>query len=77
MSIKEFIEEARVDIQTENQQDNYCIILYSVHGSGIANESLRVRCVYKSLEDFEKRVEAEIEKIDPMFGIRFHLWFFD
>ncbi len=77
MEIKEFIEQARVDIEVENQQNNYCIILYSVHGPGIANQSLRVRCIYKSLDDFEKRVEDEVAKIDPMFGIRFQLWFYD
>jgi hypothetical protein len=76
MEIKEFVQAAKADIERDNQQGNYCIILYTVHGSTI-NERLVARCIYKSIDDFEQRVEGEIKGIDPMFGIRFQLWYFD
>lgn len=76
MEIKEFVQAAKADVERDNQHGNYCIILYTVHGSPI-NEHLAARCIYKSLDDFEQRVEAEIKGIDLMFGIWFQLWYFD
>lgn len=70
--ILRFIEEAKSEIEKANAQDNYCIIVYSTKMT-----INLVRFVYKSLDDFERRVIGDINTIDEIFGINFQVWYFD
>ena len=73
----EFINETRDDIANGDLvKGNYCVILFTSRGIGI-DTTFKVRCVYKDIDEFEAKVEKEIEGIDTMFGIDFETWIFD
>ena len=70
--MKNFIEETKKYIIENNLGDNYCVIVYtSISGN------LNVKLIYKTIEDFETKVEKDISGVDGMFGIDFQLWIFD
>jgi len=72
---KEYIEESRIDISNRGEEDNHCMILYKTKGQ--FNERKSVHAIYKNIDVFEKKVNKDIDEIDPDFGISVQLWFFD
>ena len=68
--MKDFIEDVKNNINDIG--DNYCIIVYTM-----IQDKREVKLIYKTLKDFESKVENDIKGIDPMYGIDFQLWAFD
>lgn len=72
--IQNFVAEAKKDIIDNNFGDNYCIIVTAGKGQFSIGSP---RLIYKTLNDFEKKAEADMDKIDSMFSINVQLWIFD
>lgn len=70
--INKFIKETKELLINENIGNNYCIIIY-VSRYGIK----KVKFIYKSIYDFEKKIINDLKKIEKGLGIDFHTWFFD
>lgn len=70
--IHKFIKDTNECIDKDNVADNYCIIVYTINRG--CND---VRLIYKTINDFENKVEKDLEDVDEMFGILFELWAFD
>jgi hypothetical protein len=74
--IKEYIELERKWLKEQGLKNgDYCIIV-NTDLAGTFKDA-KIRFVYKNLKTFEKKIEKDIEKIDPTSGINFLLAVFE
>lgn len=74
--VDEFVKDIHKEFADKNVIGvDYCIILYSTRG--LHNQIKKVSKIYKNLDDFKKKVVADIEAIPPEFGVSCELWLYD
>ena len=76
--ISDFISDAKKEMASEKPSDGYYLILYKTKPrlNSFGEESITHK-IYSSLEIFEQKVKADIEKIPSEFGVRVQIWYFD
>lgn len=70
--MKNFIEDSKKHIIENNIGDNYCVIVYTT-----INGTRNIKFVYKTIDDFEKKLIKDSHNINDIFGVIFQLWIFD
>ena len=76
--VEDFVEESMKDIMENKADEQHCVILYKTcrrHGS--FGEEQMVHKVYKSIGEFAKKGETDINEIPSSRGVDIQLWFFD
>lgn len=74
--LREVIEDFKTGIAEEGlNAEDYCLVLYTT--SGQFGSVRRLHRVYKTMEDFEAKVEKDAEGVDDMFGIATEIWIYD
>ena len=81
-NITEWVEQYSQEVKQalsngEIKDGEYCIIISTFTGSGFTETNKNISKVYKNVDQFEKKAVAELETIDPTFGINVLTYVFD